>query len=205
MPRLDDPQQWLPRHGDALYRYALLHLRDAALAEELVQETLLAGLESQHNFAGQSSTRTWLVAILKHKMLDHYRRQRREQPEAEPDAQLADLLDLPPVSFCPTATGPSPCSARAIPMGWPSGSSSCWLWRNAWPACHPGWPVCSCCAPCWMRPARPCVRNWPSRRPISGPCYTGHGWACAAAWNGTGNKGSLSDDDVLSRRQPPAE
>lgn len=70
MPRLDDPQQWLPRHGDALYRYALLHLRDAALAEELVQETLLAGLESQHNFAGQSSTRTWLVAILKHKMLD---------------------------------------------------------------------------------------------------------------------------------------
>lgn len=117
MPRLDDPQPWLPRHGDALYRYALLHLRDAALAEELVQETLLAGLESQHNFAGQSSTRTWLVAILKHKMLDHYRRLRREQPEAEPDAQLADMLDPAASQFLPDGHWTQPLQRWGDPHG----------------------------------------------------------------------------------------
>lgn len=70
-----DPAIWLERHGDYLYRYAMLRLRDASAAEDVVQETLLAALKSFARFAGQSSERTWLVGILKHKVTDWFRKQ----------------------------------------------------------------------------------------------------------------------------------
>jgi RNA polymerase sigma-70 factor (TIGR02943 family) len=67
-----DPTRWLDSHGDYLYRYALARVRDAAVAEDLVQETLLAAIGSTH--AGRSSERTWLVGIMKHKVVDYFRR-----------------------------------------------------------------------------------------------------------------------------------
>ena len=63
-----------------LLRYARLQLRDPALAEDAVQETLLAALEGAARFAGKSSLRTWLTGILKHKIIDHLRRAGREPP-----------------------------------------------------------------------------------------------------------------------------
>lgn len=73
------PHDWLNAHGDYLYRYALVRLRNADQAEDVVQETLLAAIQSQ-SYAGQSAPRTWLVGILKHKIVDLIRRQVREQP-----------------------------------------------------------------------------------------------------------------------------
>ncbi|HYC49303.1 MAG TPA: sigma-70 family RNA polymerase sigma factor [Burkholderiales bacterium] len=77
-----------------LLRYALLQLRDPTAAEDAVQETLLAALQS--DFAGRSSVKTWLTGILKHKIIDHVRRQSREQPlddgERREDAE-ADIAD----------------------------------------------------------------------------------------------------------------
>lgn len=78
--KISDPSSWVDQHGEYLYRYALMRLRDSSLAEEAVQETFLAALKSQNNFAGQSSERTWLVGILKHKIIDHYRKHSREVP-----------------------------------------------------------------------------------------------------------------------------
>lgn len=78
--RLSDPETWLAQHGDILYRYALPRLRDPHLAEEAVQETLVAALQARTRFSGRSSERTWLVGILKHKIIDHFRRTKREQP-----------------------------------------------------------------------------------------------------------------------------
>jgi RNA polymerase sigma-70 factor (ECF subfamily) len=78
-----DPTVWVEQHGDYLFRYALLRLRDPDLAETLVQETFLAALNSQEKFAGRSSERTWLVGILKHKIIDHFRRSSRERQEEE--------------------------------------------------------------------------------------------------------------------------
>jgi RNA polymerase sigma-70 factor (ECF subfamily) len=74
-----DPSDWLEEHGDALFRYAMLHLGDRTAAEDAVQETLLAALSARRDFAGQSSERTWLVGILKHKVIDHIRKASREQ------------------------------------------------------------------------------------------------------------------------------
>src|ERR687883_471896 len=76
--RAPDPSAWVDEHGDYLYRYALFRLRDAALAEDAVQETLLAALQARANYAGRGALRTWLVGILKHKITDQFRRLARE-------------------------------------------------------------------------------------------------------------------------------
>jgi len=68
-----------------LLRYALLQLRSPAQAEDAVQETLLAALEGRERFGGRSSLRTWLTGILKHKIIDQFRRQQRETPLESPD------------------------------------------------------------------------------------------------------------------------
>ena len=60
---------WLNEHGDYLYRFALARLRDTHQAEDVVQETFLAAIKNP-NFAEQSSPRTWLTGILKHKIID---------------------------------------------------------------------------------------------------------------------------------------
>jgi len=82
---LSDPATWLDRHGDSLYRFALQRVRDPATAEDLVQETLLAAWRAKAGFAGKSAERTWLIAILKNKLVDHLRRTRREAPLPESD------------------------------------------------------------------------------------------------------------------------
>ena len=73
-----DPARWVDAHGDCLYRYALVRVRNPEAAEDLVQDTLLVAVRSQDRFAGRSSERSWLVGILKHKIVDHYRRLDRE-------------------------------------------------------------------------------------------------------------------------------
>lgn len=76
-------------------RYALLQLRNPVEAEDVVQETLLAALEGRARFAGDSSLKTWLTGILKHKILDAIRRKAREQPlapAADNDAETVDTL-----------------------------------------------------------------------------------------------------------------
>lgn len=69
-----DPTDWLDRHGDYLYRYALMRVRDTAAAEDLLQETLLAAMGSYQAHEGRSSERTWLVGIMNHKVVDYFRR-----------------------------------------------------------------------------------------------------------------------------------
>jgi len=80
-----DPSEWVDRHGDYLFRYAMLRLRDRSTAEDLVQETFLAALKGREAFSGNSSESTWLVGILKHKIADHFRHQAREAPPEEGD------------------------------------------------------------------------------------------------------------------------
>lgn len=76
--RLSDPERWVDEHGDYLFKYALVRLRDAAKAEDLVQDTFLAALKGGKNFAGRSAEKTWLVGILKNKIADHFRKAGRE-------------------------------------------------------------------------------------------------------------------------------
>jgi len=75
---LNNPETWLSQHGDYLFRFAMVKLRDEHLAEDAVQETLLAALQGHQNFSGNSALRTWLVGILKHKIVDIIRKKVRE-------------------------------------------------------------------------------------------------------------------------------
>ena len=76
-PSLSNPERWVDDYGDYLYRFALLRVHNTHLAEDMVQETFLAALKSAAAFEGRSSEKTWLVGILKRKIIDHYRKNAR--------------------------------------------------------------------------------------------------------------------------------
>lgn len=96
---IDSPEQWLDEHGGALYRYALLRMRDEHKAEEAVQETLLAALQARERYTGNASVRTWLIGILKHKILDQFRREMREVSLNDPDETQQEDDDILGRSF----------------------------------------------------------------------------------------------------------
>jgi RNA polymerase sigma-70 factor (ECF subfamily) len=73
-----DPEEWVDRYGDGLYRFAILRLGSPDVAADVVQETFLEALRVRDSFAGRSSEWTWLVGILRHKIGDHQRRVLRE-------------------------------------------------------------------------------------------------------------------------------
>src|SRR3990170_2526697 len=69
----------LEGHRSSLFRFAMLQLRNSALAEDVVQETLLAAMQGAERYTGKSSVRTWLTGILKHKIIDQIRKSSRER------------------------------------------------------------------------------------------------------------------------------
>jgi RNA polymerase sigma-70 factor (ECF subfamily) len=89
-----DPLE-IEKHRPQLVKFAMLQLRNATAAEDVVQDTLLAALQSGSSFAGQSSVKTWLVGILKHKIIDLIRKRSREQPleSADDETDIEDLQD----------------------------------------------------------------------------------------------------------------
>ena len=93
-----DPGRWLDDHGDYLFKYAVFRLRDNTAAEDAVQETFLAALKAYKEFQGRASERTWLVGILKHKIVDHFRRATREAPlgeEADEGPEHREFFERP--------------------------------------------------------------------------------------------------------------
>ncbi|MDX8397796.1 MAG: sigma-70 family RNA polymerase sigma factor [Mariprofundaceae bacterium] len=86
-----NPESWLQEHGNYLYRYALSRLHDEERASDMLQDTLLAAWKGHHNFKGQSSLRTWLVGIMKHKIIDLIRKEIHTR-------KLSDGLEHDPTS-----------------------------------------------------------------------------------------------------------
>jgi len=110
-----NPENWGKDHADYLFRYALVRLRDRQGAEDVVQETFLAALKGKDQFKGLSSERTWLVGILKHKMMDYFRKPSRELPVSglvtseDPPEEFFDLNGKWQVK--PSSWGDSPMDA----------------------------------------------------------------------------------------------
>src|SRR5262249_34398364 len=90
-----DPSGWVDQYGDYLFRYALVRVRRREVAEDLVQETFLGALRGRKQFTGASSERTWLIGILRHKIGDYLRRQRRGEPAGRvtADPWIDELFD----------------------------------------------------------------------------------------------------------------
>ena len=93
-----NPETWVEEYGDYLFRYANSRMRDANAAEEVLQETLLAGVKYSGQYSGKGSVRGWLIAILKRKIIDHFRARKKhasaniseEQDAFDPSAVLFD-------------------------------------------------------------------------------------------------------------------
>lgn len=77
------PDKWVDQYADYLYNYAVVRVNNSELAKDLVQETFFAGLKSAKNYKGEATERTWLIAILKRKVIDHYRKINSKKGKAE--------------------------------------------------------------------------------------------------------------------------
>src|SRR5690606_3025225 len=73
----------LVAHRGAMLRFARRRIRDEDLAEDAVQDALLAALSNRSSFQGQSALRTWLIGILNHKIQATFRREGRYVPVAD--------------------------------------------------------------------------------------------------------------------------
>jgi len=93
-----NPEHWLTDHGDYLYRYAMSRLRNEEQASDMVQETLLAAWRGWDRFSGNSTVRTWLVGIMKHKITDLVRKEIRNR-------KLAEAVESDPTSSMFNADG----------------------------------------------------------------------------------------------------
>jgi RNA polymerase sigma-70 factor, ECF subfamily len=89
-----------------LVRMAHQRLRNEAWAEDAVSETLVAALENLGAFAGRATVRTWLVGILKHKIVDQVRRHTRE-------CQIETYEEEPDYGSLPDAAPGGPVEAHA--------------------------------------------------------------------------------------------
>ncbi|MBT9587677.1 sigma-70 family RNA polymerase sigma factor [bacterium] len=93
-----EPRDWLDEHGDALYRLALRSLNSPEEAEDVVQDTLLQGIRGLSDFQYRCSVRTWLLSILKNRLVDYHRRLGRRP---SPLAAQEWLEELPAESSTP--------------------------------------------------------------------------------------------------------
>ena len=77
------PELWVDNYADYLFNYAIGRVSDVEIAKDLVQDTFVAGLNSAKNYKGDAAERTWLIAILKRKVIDHYRKINSKKGKAE--------------------------------------------------------------------------------------------------------------------------
>lgn len=73
----EDRLQRLTAVRPRLVSFALMHMRDRSLAEDAVQEAMMSAIEKNESFAGRSGYETWVFGILKYKILDAMRVQKR--------------------------------------------------------------------------------------------------------------------------------
>lgn len=85
-----DPNKWVDKYSDYLFNFTIVRVNDRELAQDLISETFLAGLKSMKNFKGEATERTWLISILKRKIIDYYRKSNSKKGRAEVKIQYND-------------------------------------------------------------------------------------------------------------------
>ncbi|MEZ4792649.1 MAG: sigma-70 family RNA polymerase sigma factor [Gelidibacter sp.] len=78
-----NPNKWIDLYSDYLFNYTITRVNEREIAKDLVQDTFFAGLKSMKNFKGEASERTWLISILKRKIIDYYRKINSKKGQAE--------------------------------------------------------------------------------------------------------------------------
>ncbi|TDU33790.1 RNA polymerase sigma-70 factor (ECF subfamily) [Gelidibacter sediminis] len=78
-----NPNKWIELYSDYLFNYTITRVNDREIAKDIIQDTFFAGLKSMKNFKGEASERTWLISILKRKIIDYYRKINSNKGQAE--------------------------------------------------------------------------------------------------------------------------
>lgn len=78
-----NPDGWVDLYADYLYNYAISRVGSEEVAKDILQDTFVAALQAAGRFKGNAAERTWLVAILKHKIIDYYRKSNSQKARAE--------------------------------------------------------------------------------------------------------------------------
>jgi RNA polymerase sigma-70 factor (ECF subfamily) len=112
---LSDPERWVELHGDYLFGYAMMRLRDQSTAEDMVQETFLAALKGGKSFAGRSAEKSWLVGILKNKICDFYRKAGRETSFTDMEFYASEESN----NFVADGLARNSWQSDAMPQNWP--------------------------------------------------------------------------------------
>lgn len=84
-PHTLDPAHWDSAHRDYLINSARRKVNDLGTAEDLVQDTFVSAWKARAGFRGDCSERTWLVGMLRNKIIDHYRYNARRPTYTETD------------------------------------------------------------------------------------------------------------------------
>ena len=80
-----NPDGWIKNYSDALYAYTMQRVKDAATAQDIVQDCFLSAWRARETYKGQASEKNWLYSICKNKIIDYYRKQGRNK---------VDLVDV---------------------------------------------------------------------------------------------------------------
>lgn len=88
-------KNWVDAYSSSLYRRALYLTSNAAVAEDIVQETFLAATQYFDNYTAASAPGTWLHAILKNKVADYFRGRYRSDPPKQDEGDSDDSFFTP--------------------------------------------------------------------------------------------------------------
>ncbi|TWT89200.1 sigma-70 family RNA polymerase sigma factor [Neorhodopirellula pilleata] len=91
-------ETWVEQFGDSMFRFAIAKVSDAALAEDLVQDTFIAAIIGKKQFRNESTVSTWLFAILRRKIAEHYRRSQRSDAFIQSQAETIRDSETQPTS-----------------------------------------------------------------------------------------------------------
>lgn len=85
--------EWIKKYSNSFFSYVYTRVSDKTTAKEILQETFIAGWKNSSAFKNASDEKTWLFAILKNKIVDHYRTQARLKTDLPDDKYFFDNAD----------------------------------------------------------------------------------------------------------------
>ncbi|MBC8266962.1 MAG: sigma-70 family RNA polymerase sigma factor [Flavobacteriales bacterium] len=85
--------EWVKLYSDDLYHWAYYKTSKQEVAEDLIQETFFSALKSIDNFNEKSSAKTWLFSILNNKIIDYYRKNKKEIMITQSDLENEKVIN----------------------------------------------------------------------------------------------------------------
>lgn len=74
MSKTDEIESWVHKYANSMLHFAFIRVSETSTAQDIVQETFLAAVQSYENYEHRASPKTWLYSILRNKIADYQRK-----------------------------------------------------------------------------------------------------------------------------------